>query len=101
MIGAILVGGGMGRRLGACVPKAFVRLGRRTLVQHCVDRFAGCREVAQIVVVVPSGKVAACRRMLQQHSRTIEVVGGGLLRQDSRNLPGTAGKVQARSTTGA
>jgi len=83
MTGAILVGGGMGRRLGSAVPKAFVRLGGRTLARRCLERFSASPEVAEIVLVVPAARAAACRRLLREYPKLRAVVAGGALRQDS------------------
>jgi 2-C-methyl-D-erythritol 4-phosphate cytidylyltransferase len=52
-VAAVLVAGGSGARLGSDVPKAFVSVGGRTLVEHAMHRFT--RHVAHTVLVVPAG----------------------------------------------
>ena len=52
-VAAVLVAGGSGVRLGAGVPKAFVDVGGRSLIEHALARFT--RHVAHTVVVVPAG----------------------------------------------
>jgi 2-C-methyl-D-erythritol 4-phosphate cytidylyltransferase/2-C-methyl-D-erythritol 2,4-cyclodiphosphate synthase len=52
---AIVVAGGEGTRLGADVPKAFVRLGGRPLLARSIDLFEDHPAVDRMVLVVPAG----------------------------------------------
>jgi len=52
-VAAVLVAGGSGARLRADVPKAFVRVAGRTLIEHAQHRFT--KHVAHTVLVVPAG----------------------------------------------
>ncbi|WP_392544188.1 2-C-methyl-D-erythritol 4-phosphate cytidylyltransferase [Oryzobacter telluris] len=52
-VGVVVVAAGSGSRLGADVPKAFVRLAGRPLVAHALEAVAGTGGVASVVVVVP------------------------------------------------
>jgi 2-C-methyl-D-erythritol 4-phosphate cytidylyltransferase len=51
---AIVVAGGEGARLGADLPKAFVRLGGRPLLAHSIDLFEDHPAVDRMVLVVPA-----------------------------------------------
>jgi 2-C-methyl-D-erythritol 4-phosphate cytidylyltransferase len=51
---AIVVAGGEGSRLGAELPKAFVRLGGRPLLAHSIDLFEDHPAVDRMVLVVPA-----------------------------------------------
>ena len=51
---AIVVAGGEGTRLGADLPKAFVRLGGRPLLAHSIDLFEEHPAVDRMVLVVPA-----------------------------------------------
>jgi 2-C-methyl-D-erythritol 4-phosphate cytidylyltransferase len=53
-VAAILVAAGSGERLGAAVPKAFVEVDGRTLVQHALATFVEHPDVDEVVVVVPA-----------------------------------------------
>ena len=82
-VAAVLVAGGSGSRLGSDVPKAFVSLGGRTLIEHALARFT--RHVAHTVVVVPAGWESSVVGSV--------VVAGGSTRQESvdaglRAVPG-------------
>jgi 2-C-methyl-D-erythritol 4-phosphate cytidylyltransferase len=85
-VAAVLVAGGSGSRLGADVPKAFVRVGGRTLLEHAAARFAAYPSV----VVAPADWLDAARELVE-----CPVVAGGATRQESvdaglRALPGSA-----------
>jgi 2-C-methyl-D-erythritol 4-phosphate cytidylyltransferase len=54
-VAAILVAGGSGERLGAGVPKAYVEVGGRTLLQHAIDLFTAHPRIRDVIVVVPPG----------------------------------------------
>jgi len=72
-IAAIVPAAGSGERLGAQVPKAFVRVAGRELVVHAVDRLlaAGVRSV---VVAVSPGQLDRARALLG--ASAVVVVGG-------------------------
>ncbi|NDK89951.1 2-C-methyl-D-erythritol 4-phosphate cytidylyltransferase [Gordonia desulfuricans] len=74
----VIPAAGSGVRLGEPVPKAFVDLGGRTVLQRCVDGLATLD--ADVVVVVPADLVDAARTQLPDH---VVVVAGGAHRSDS------------------
>lgn len=53
VLGVILVAAGRGERLGAGRPKAFVELGGRTLLEHCVREITSLPHGGHLVAVVP------------------------------------------------
>ncbi|HLY34142.1 MAG TPA: 2-C-methyl-D-erythritol 4-phosphate cytidylyltransferase [Jatrophihabitantaceae bacterium] len=57
IVAAVLVAGGSGSRLGSAVPKAFVPIAGRTLLEHAVSRFRDDPRVRDCVVVAPDGWV--------------------------------------------
>jgi 2-C-methyl-D-erythritol 4-phosphate cytidylyltransferase/2-C-methyl-D-erythritol 2,4-cyclodiphosphate synthase len=86
-VGVIVVAAGSGTRLGEGKPKAFVRLGDRTILERSLASVFGMNEPAQVVVVVPSshrdeaaslGAVSA-----GVASGYLSIVPGGDSRQDS------------------
>lgn len=74
MIAALIPAAGEGRRLGRG-PKAFVRLGGRTLLEHAVALFDGIAD--EIVVALPPGREAEGARLVP----TARVLAGGRDRQ--------------------
>lgn len=78
-VAAILVAGGSGTRLGADVPKAFVCVAGRTLLEHAVERFAAHAAVRDVVVVAPAALLARAGELIPAAT----VVAGGATRQAS------------------
>lgn len=51
--GVIIVAGGIGRRMGASLPKQFMMLGNSPILVHTINRMREALPVAEIVVVLP------------------------------------------------
>ena len=62
---AVVPAAGTGERLGAAVPKAFVRVGGRELLLHAVDRLFGAG-VDRIVVAVSADQLESARALLRR-----------------------------------
>jgi 2-C-methyl-D-erythritol 4-phosphate cytidylyltransferase len=80
---AIVSAAGSGERLGAGVPKAYVELCGRTMLEHAVDGLLGSGVIDRVVVAVPLDRVAETSTMLD--GRAV-VVAGGAQRHDSVRL---------------
>jgi len=78
-VAAILVAAGSGERLGADVPKAFVHVAGRPLLEHAAARFASHPRVTALVVAAPS----QLRDEAARHAPGAAVVAGGSTRQES------------------
>lgn len=86
---ALIVGGGSGKRMGGPVPKQFLSLKGRPLVDWSLDAFEKCDVVAGIVLVLPEQYVEAEERRIRKLgkvSKLIAVVKGGKERQESVSL---------------
>ncbi|WP_170800054.1 2-C-methyl-D-erythritol 4-phosphate cytidylyltransferase [Stutzerimonas stutzeri] len=82
---AVVLAGGRGLRFGSEVPKQFVKLAGRMVIEHTIEVFECADVVDQIVVVVPSGYQdliwdAAVRNAWRKVSKVVE---GGIDRADS------------------
>jgi 2-C-methyl-D-erythritol 4-phosphate cytidylyltransferase/2-C-methyl-D-erythritol 2,4-cyclodiphosphate synthase len=86
-VGVIVVAAGSGTRLGHGDPKAFVRLGDRTILEHALESVFGMVEPAQVVVVVPGDRLAEARELCLATagaaSEYVSVIEGGQTRQAS------------------
>lgn len=74
--------------MGADVPKAFIQVGGRTLLEHAVATAISSGEPGQIVVAVPEGWESKARGLLDRKGSArldcgIDVVAGGVTRSDS------------------
>jgi 2-C-methyl-D-erythritol 4-phosphate cytidylyltransferase len=80
---ALVPAAGQGLRLGRGEPKAFVKLGGKTLLQHSVDGLTASGAVDRIVVIVPADLVAHTRGLL---GSAVVVVAGASERTESVRL---------------
>src|SRR6478752_402586 len=83
-VAVVIVAAGSGTRLGAEIPKAFVELDGRTLLERSLHAVRGMGDVAEPVVVVPADRMAEARELGHAvFGRLIDVVPGGDTRQRS------------------
>jgi len=96
---AVVLGGGVGNRFGAAMPKQLLTLGGKTLVEHCVTAFAAAPGVDEVLLVMPPGYAGEATGLAGDQVRA--VIAGGVTRSDSvrnalaylmlRNAPETTG----------
>jgi 2-C-methyl-D-erythritol 4-phosphate cytidylyltransferase/2-C-methyl-D-erythritol 2,4-cyclodiphosphate synthase len=82
-VGAIIVAGGRGARLGAGTPKQLLDLGGQTMLRRTVGLFDRHPAVDRLVVVLPDDLVADARAVVGPTSRPCEIAAGGPTRQES------------------
>ncbi|GAA5207406.1 2-C-methyl-D-erythritol 4-phosphate cytidylyltransferase [Microbacterium kyungheense] len=85
-VGIVVVAAGSGTRLGAGGPKAFVGIGRHSILRHALDGVFAA-PAAQVVIVVPEGRDGDARTEALQaagdRADLVTVVTGGATRQQS------------------
>jgi 2-C-methyl-D-erythritol 4-phosphate cytidylyltransferase/2-C-methyl-D-erythritol 2,4-cyclodiphosphate synthase len=82
-IGVIIVAAGRGQRVGGSVPKQFLDLGGRTVLQRSVAAFDAHPRVTDIVVVLPADLVGMGASLIGTTDHPCRLVAGGARRQDS------------------
>ncbi len=80
---AIILAGGSGQRLQAEVPKAFVKIHGRTIMEHSILPFQKCDAVDGIILVVPQKYVEECKQWRKAYHKIEAVVAGGVTRYHS------------------
>lgn len=80
---AIVPAAGCGERLGAGVPKAFVSLAGRSMLERAVDGLLDSGDVGRVVVAIPADRVDQAAKLLGGRAT---VVAGGPQRSDSVRL---------------
>jgi 2-C-methyl-D-erythritol 4-phosphate cytidylyltransferase len=83
---AVVLGGGTGQRIGAALPKQLLRLGGRTLLEHCVAAFEQAPGVDEILVVMAGDYVEQARDLLAGSGKLTGVIAGGAARADSTRV---------------
>ena len=81
---AVVLGGGVGQRLGAGMPKQLLTLGGRTLVERCVAAFETAPGIDEILVVMARGYTGQVEALLaDRYPKVTAVIDGGQARADS------------------
>ena len=78
---AVVLGGGVGTRFGAGLPKQLLTLAGKTLVEHCVGAFAEAPAIDETVLVMPANYHQEARRIVGDQVSVI--IEGGATRSDS------------------
>ena len=82
---AVVLGGGVGQRLGAGTPKQLLTLGGTTLIERCVAAFEAAPGVDEILVVMARGYTGKVEALLAEggYRKVTGVIEGGQTRPDS------------------
>jgi 2-C-methyl-D-erythritol 4-phosphate cytidylyltransferase len=85
---AVVLGGGVGQRLGAGKPKQLLTLGGQTLIERCVAAFEQAPGVDEILVVMARGFTDEVKGLLAEggYRKVSEVIEGGATRPDSTRV---------------
>jgi len=77
---AVVTAAGAGERLGAGMPKAFVELGGRIMLEHAVDGLLASGVIDRVVVAAPADRVDETAALLDGRATVVE---GGRERHES------------------
>jgi len=82
---AIVVGAGKGTRLGGDRPKQFLELGGAPIIVHALKQFERCREISEVIIVLPAEDTAGFQSVIQEHGlrKVSQVISGGATRAQS------------------
>ncbi len=85
---AVVLGGGVGQRMGAGRPKQLLTLGGKTLVERCVAAFDQAPGIDEILVVMARGYTGQVEAMLTDagYRKVTAVIEGGETRPDSTRV---------------
>jgi 2-C-methyl-D-erythritol 4-phosphate cytidylyltransferase len=78
---AVVLGGGVGTRFGAGMPKQLLALDGKTLVEHCVSAFAAAPGIDEILLVMPPDYHDEVAKLVGDQVSAI--IAGGVTRSDS------------------
>jgi len=84
-VAAVIVAGGLGQRMNSAVPKQFVLLKGKPVLQWSLEAFDKTPEIYQIILVLPEDRLNEGLRILAgfKSGKKFKVVAGGKRRQDS------------------
>ncbi len=100
---AVVLGGGVGQRVGAGMPKQLLTLGGKTLVEHCVAAFDQAPGIDEILVVMARGYTGQVKATLTDagYRKVTAVIEGGATRPDSTRAALAAIAATAPATAGS
>lgn len=80
---AVIVAAGRGSRMRARLPKQFLYIGGKTILEKTVDKFRRNNFVDNIVVVTIEDYIEHTEKLLDKYSKNLSVIPGGSERRDS------------------
>ncbi len=82
---AIIVAAGIGARLGSSVPKAFIKIGGRTMLSYSLGAVGQVSSIGEVVITVPEGFESSARAEAAAAGLgvPVKITPGGVERQDS------------------
>lgn len=82
-LSVIIAAGGSGKRLGEAVPKQFLKIQGKTILEKSIEPFQKSVLVDEIILVVPEDNVIEAKKIGAKFSKIINIVLGGAERQVS------------------
>ena len=82
---AIITAAGKGSRMGASLPKQFLKIGNKTILEKAILPFEKAECIDHILVVSGVEFVEVCQDICQGMTKVRKVIAGGKERQDSVN----------------
>ncbi len=80
---ALIVAGGSGRRFGAALPKQYLSLAGRSILQRTIDVFVSSPKIELIQVVINLDASSLYEAAVSPHAKLLPPTAGGAERQDS------------------
>jgi 2-C-methyl-D-erythritol 4-phosphate cytidylyltransferase len=83
---AIIVGAGRGARMNRATPKQYLLLQKLPILAYSIQAFNACRDVHQIILVVPPKDIRYCSEKIiapVDMKKPVQFIAGGERRQDS------------------
>jgi 2-C-methyl-D-erythritol 4-phosphate cytidylyltransferase len=79
---ALIVAGGVGKRMGTTVPKQFLEISAKPVLMHTIARFKAFDESIEIITVLPGSQLHYWRELCEKYSFSIphKLVTGGASR---------------------
>jgi len=83
---AIILAGGTGTRFNNAEPKQFLKIGGKSLLEICLQRFQAHKAIDSIILVCPAQHLARAEKIAVACSKVGKVLPGGPTRQESSAL---------------
>ncbi len=80
---AIILASGQGSRFGGDVPKQFIKIDGKTVLEKCVEAFEINNHIDKIIVVIHPDYRQKAKNLLQNYKKVCAVTDGGKTRKES------------------
>lgn len=80
---AIILASGTGKRFGGDIPKQFIKLGDKTVLEKCVEAFDINENIDGIIVVIHPEYIQKAEKLLSKYNKILKIIEGGITRQAS------------------
>lgn len=67
----VIVAGGIGKRMGAEIPKQFLELAGRPVLMHTIERFKAYNEAIEIITVLPENQLRFWIELQKKHTFSV------------------------------
>lgn len=80
---AIILASGSGSRFGGKIPKQFLKIQGKTIIEHTVDVFELNNDIDRIIIVTNPEFIEETKELLKNYKKIYKVIKGGATRKDS------------------
>ncbi len=82
---SVILAGGSGKRIGSDIPKQFLQVAGKTILEHTVEKFDTHPQIDEITIVVPEKEIAHTQEFLSNKGfqKKLNIIAGGKERYDS------------------
>ena len=76
---AVILAGGSGSRLGNQIPKQFLEVAGKQVIEHTIDVFEKCTEIDEICIVIKPDYIAHVEKLIvkNQYKKVKKILPGG------------------------
>lgn len=82
-VSCIIVAAGSGVRLGAKIPKAFVKINGKPMLEYSLEAYQNCKHINEIILVKPPSYQFKGLKYFDRYPKLAAIVSGGKERLDS------------------
>jgi len=80
---AVILASGSGNRFGGDIPKQFIKIGSKTVLEKCVEAFEINRNIDGIIVVIHPDYIQKAVKLLSGFKKVQKIIEGGATRKAS------------------
>ena len=80
---AIILASGTGERSGLEIPKQFIKIGGKTVLEHTIKFFENSRSIDEIIVVTHENYIDSVKTIAQNYDKVSLTIRGGKTRRES------------------